>query len=58
MKAEQKFTYLCINSIGWFNIEKNNYNQALNLLGDNEYEFEGTKLKHQNVPFDGCRVSF
>ena len=57
MKAEQKFTYFCKNSVGWFSTETEDLSQALSLLGDNEYEFEGEKLKNKDVPFDGCRVS-
>ena len=56
MKAEQKFTFFCKNSIAWFDTENNDYSRALSLLGDNEFEFEGEKLKPKDVPFDGCRV--
>ena len=56
MKAYQKFTYFCKNSIGWFDTEKNDYSRSITLLGDNEFEFEGEKLKHKDVSFDGCRV--
>ncbi len=57
MQAEQKFTYFCVNSIGWFSTETNTHDQSINLLADNEYEYVGRDLRQKDVPYDGCRVS-
>ncbi len=57
MHAEQKFTYFCVNSIGWYSTETNSHNQSINLLADNEYEYIGREFKQKDVPYDGCRVS-
>lgn len=57
-RASQKFTYFCINSVGWYNTETKKLHDALFFMGDNEYEFKGTNLRQKDVPFDGCRVSW
>ncbi len=56
-RVHQKFTYFCKKSIGYFNEETNSLDQSVSLMGDNEFEFEGGKIKQDDVIFDGCRVS-
>jgi len=52
-KAEQKFTYFCMNAVAWYNQEKDDYKQSLRIMGANEHEFK--RIKQRDVIYDGCR---
>lgn len=54
--ARQNFTYICHQSVAWFDAKANNYNKALRFLGSNDEE-----MSHDNNPFikavsDACSV--
>ena len=55
-KVTQKFTYFCINSVGYEEQQSGTKDYALDFMGENEYEWEGPKMKSKAVPFDGCKV--
>lgn len=55
--ARQNFTYICHQSVAWFDAKANDYNKALRFLGSNDEE-----MSHDNNPFikavyDACSVS-
>lgn len=52
----QNFTYTCINSAAWHSQKANNYNFAIKLMGENEFEFGVDTIK-PNILVDGCKVS-
>lgn len=56
-ESYQNFTYTCMNSVAWFNSNKENYESSLKFLGDNDaeigYESNGVK---PTVLVDGCRT--
>jgi len=54
-KVTQKFTYFCINSVGYEEQQSGTKDYALDFMGENEYEWEGPKMKSKAVPFDGCK---
>lgn len=58
-EGHQNFTYTCINSAAWYNVNSNNFKSAVKLLGENEEEiaYENPSLS-PNVLSDGCRVRF
>lgn len=54
--ARQNFTYICHQSVAWFDAKADNYNKALRFLGSNDEE-----MSHDNNPFikavyDACSV--
>lgn len=54
--ARQNFTYICHQSVAWFDAKANNYNKALRFLGSNDEE-----MSYDNTPFikavyDACSV--
>lgn len=55
-EAHQNFTYLCTNSIAWFDQEANNYDLSIRILGENGQEFSPKILKPL-VLLDGCKVN-
>lgn len=44
--ARQNFTYICHQSVAWFDAKADNYNKALRFLGSNDEE-----MSHDNNPF-------
>ncbi|KAK2868174.1 hypothetical protein Q7C36_000045 [Tachysurus vachellii] len=44
--ARQNFTYICHQSVAWFDAKANDYNKALRFLGSNDEE-----MSHDNNPF-------
>lgn len=55
--AYQNFTYTCINSAAWYNQKANNYDFAVKLMGEDEFEF-GMETIKPNVLVDGCKVNY
>lgn len=54
--ARQNFTYICHQSVAWFDAKANSYDKALHFLGSNDEE-----MSHDNNPFikavyDACSV--
>lgn len=54
--ARQNFTYICHQSVAWFDAKADNYDKALRFLGSNDEE-----MSHDNNPFikavyDACAV--
>ena len=56
-KVTQKFTYFCINGVGYKDSQTDSRDKALDFTGENDYEWEGSSLKEKDIPFDGCQVS-
>ncbi|KAL3278655.1 hypothetical protein HHI36_016192 [Cryptolaemus montrouzieri] len=52
--AYQNFTYTCINSVAWYDVNSKNYDLSVKFRGHNEQEFSHKKV-HPNVRFDGCK---
>jgi collagen type V/XI/XXIV/XXVII alpha len=55
--ARQNFTYICHQSVAWYDAKADDYNKALRFLGSNDEE-----LSYDNNPYiraivDGCAVS-
>ena len=54
--ARQNFTYICHQSVAWYDAKADNYDKALRFLGSNDEE-----MSYDNNPFiktlsDGCSV--
>lgn len=54
--ARQNFTYICHQSVAWYDAKADNYDKALRFLGSNDEE-----LSYDNNPYvkpltDGCSV--
>lgn len=54
--ARQNFTYICHQSVAWYNAKTDSYDKALRFLGSNDEE-----MSYDNNPFikpvmDGCSV--
>lgn len=54
--ARQNFTYICHQSVAWYDAKTDNYNKALRFLGSNDEE-----MSYDNNPFikalsDGCSL--
>lgn len=54
--ARQNFTYVCHQSVAWYDAKADNYDKALRFLGSNDEE-----MSYDNNPFikalsDGCSV--
>jgi len=54
--ARQNFTYICHQSVAWYDAKADDYNKALRFLGSNDEE-----MSYDNNPFikplsDGCSV--
>lgn len=54
--ARQNFTYICHQSVAWYDSKADNYDKALRFLGSNDEE-----MSYDNNPFikplmDGCSV--
>lgn len=54
--ARQNFTYLCQNSVGWFDSATGSHRQALRFRGMNEEELAQEKMPFIKAPHDGCQV--
>lgn len=55
--ARQNFTYICHQSVAWYDAKADNYDKALRFLGSNDEE-----MSYDNNPFikplmDGCSVN-
>lgn len=55
--ARQNFTYICHQSVAWYDSKADNYDRALRFLGSNDEE-----MSYDNNPFikslmDGCSVN-
>lgn len=56
--ARQNFTYICHQSVAWYDAKADSYDKALRFLGSNDEE-----LSYDNNPYvkplmDGCSVIF
>lgn len=54
--VRQKFTFLCENVVAWFDQKTGSYDNAIDLMGDNDFEIETKKLTADNIISDGCKV--
>lgn len=54
--VSQKFTYFCINGAAYYDRFTQNYDNAVEFQGDNDYEWDLKSVKPSDVPFDGCQV--
>lgn len=57
--ASQDITYHCKNSVGYFDVEKNNYRRSLKLLAWNDAELtaKNSQQLRYEVTEDGCKVN-
>ncbi|KAK2184695.1 hypothetical protein NP493_256g02000 [Ridgeia piscesae] len=53
--ATQTFTYLCEDSTAWFNVHTQSYDNAIRLLGDNDFDIKTRKFASRKVQ-DGCQT--
>lgn len=56
-EASQQFTYYCSGSVGWYDQANQGFENALTLLGENDFEFDYHEKKWIEVLHDGCSVS-
>ena len=54
-RATQTFTYLCDGGTAWFDASTQSRDAAVELLGDNEFEFKTRNFMARRVQ-DGCQV--
>lgn len=56
-QASQNFTYLCMNSVAWYDTKASTYSSSLKFLGYNDQEFGYSVPSKPVVARDGCKVS-
>lgn len=57
-RTTQRFTYHCSGSAAWYDLEAEdeNYQNAISLIGANDFEFETEEFTENMVIHDGCRT--
>jgi len=53
-RVTQKFTYFCVNVAGWYDTDSSSTANALDFMGDSDFEWKGSGIKDNDVTFDGC----
>jgi len=54
-KATQRFTYLCSGSVAWYDQVADAHTSAIDLIGNNDYEFETENFNERQIVHDGCK---
>lgn len=54
--ARQNFTYICHQSVAWYDAKADNYDKALRFLGSNDEEMSYDNNPYIRTLTDGCAV--
>ncbi|RUS86337.1 hypothetical protein EGW08_005922, partial [Elysia chlorotica] len=54
-RASQRFTYFCSGSVAYEDSASGNTNHAIELLGDNDFDFRTGRFNSKQVEHDGCK---
>jgi len=53
MRATQKITYFCTNSVAWYNQDDSDYKMSIKMMGSNDFVIR--RFKEKDVTYDGCK---
>ena len=55
-RATQRFTYFCSGSVAYEDNDMGNTKKAIELLGNNDFDFKTGRFNKRQVEHDGCKV--